>query len=305
MAQRINRNATGVRRQAQSAGRAGQVRKARASTSGLFDRMMNALPFTEEQWHRFFTVMILAAVLVIAVVMLKVTGLWAVGEQQVARVAANAGYKVTNVRVTGTRQLNPARVYERALAREDLSMVLVDLEELRTELRAISWVQDARVSRQLPDTLVIDIVERQPHAVLRRSDHLALIDATGRELGAVSEAAAAGMLRISGEGAQGKVQDLTRLLDQAPALRPQVSGAEWVGNRRWNLTFATGQVLMLPEGEESAKAAIISFARADGMHRLVGGEALSFDLRNSPRMYIRSPGHADRELVIETSTGDT
>jgi cell division protein FtsQ len=305
MAQRINRNATGVRRQAQSAGRAGQMRKARATTSGLFDRMMNALPFTEEQWHRFFTVLILGALLVLAVVMLKVTGLWGVGEQQVARMAANAGYKVTNVRVTGTHQLNPQRVYERALAREDLSMVLVDAEELRTELRAISWVQDARVSRQLPDTLVINIVERQPHAVLRRADHLALIDATGRELGPVSEATAGDMLRISGSGAQGKVEELASLLDQAPALRPQVRSAEWIGNRRWNLTFASGQVLMLPEGEAGAKAAIISFARADGMHHLVGGEAVSFDLRNAPRMYLRSPGHAEREIAVESSTGDT
>jgi cell division protein FtsQ len=305
MAQRISRNATGVRRQAQSVGRAGQVRKARAKTSGLLDRAMNALPFTQEQWYRFFTVLILGAVLVLGVLLLKVTGLWDVGEQQVARVAANAGYKVANVRVTGTRRLSPARIYEKALAREDLSMMLVDLEELRGELRAISWVQDARVSRQLPDSLVIDIVERQPHAVLVQPSGLALIDATGRELGPVSATAAGDMLRISGAGAQGKVQELASLLDQAPALRPQVRAAEWIGNRRWNLTFATGQALFLPEGEESAKAAIISFARADGMHRLVGGEAVSFDLRNAPRMYMRAPGHAERELEIASTGGDT
>ena len=48
---------------------------------------------------------------------------------------------------------------------------------------ALNWVKDARVSRQLPDTLVIDIVEREPHAVLRRADRLVLIDATGAEAG--------------------------------------------------------------------------------------------------------------------------
>jgi len=51
-----------------------------------------------------------------------------------------------------------------------------DLAALRADLLDLSWVSDARVSRQLPDTLVVDIVERQPHAVLRQPDRLVLID---------------------------------------------------------------------------------------------------------------------------------
>ena len=62
------------------------------------------------------------------------------------------------------------------------------------------------------------------------------------------------MLQISGPGAQAQVEALTALLDAAPALRPQVREAEWVGNRRWNLTFKTGQVLALPQGEEDRPA---------------------------------------------------
>jgi cell division protein FtsQ len=219
-------------------------------------------------------------------------------------VAANAGYKVENVRVIGTNRLDPARIYERALGAEDLSMMLVDVDALRGEIMAISWVKDARVSRQLPNTLVIDVVEREPHAVLRRADRLVLIDETGKELGPVGNQGAGEMLRIAGEGAQSKVQDLTRLLDAAPALRPQVTAAEWIGNRRWDLTFATGQELALPEGPEKAAAALISFARADGMHRLIGGEVEAFDMRNAPRMYLRVPGRAERELDMTTG-GDT
>ena len=51
MAQTIRRKATGVRRQARAQGRQGQVRKAKARTNSVFDRIVNALPFTEEQWH--------------------------------------------------------------------------------------------------------------------------------------------------------------------------------------------------------------------------------------------------------------
>ena len=299
MAQTISRKGTGVRRQARAQGRAGQMRNARARTNSLFDRMMNALPFTEDQWHRFFTVLILAVVLAIIVIVARVSGTAEIASQRFAHAAANAGYKVRNIDVRGTERLNEMRVYERAMGREDLSMPLVDLAELRAELLTLSWVQDARVSRQLPDTLVIDIVERQPHAVLRRADRLMLIDSTGAELEPISAEAANGMLMISGEGAQGKVEDLAALLDTAPALQPQVKAAEWIGNRRWDLTFVTDQRLAPPEGEDRAAAALISFARADGVHRLIGGDVVRFDMRNAPRMYMRKPGRADEELQMQ------
>ncbi len=302
MARTISRKSTGVRRQAKAQGRAGQVRKAKAHTNSLFDRMMNALPFTEDQWHRFFTVLILVVVLAIIVIVARVSGATEIASQRFAHAAANAGYKVRNVEVRGTERLNEMRVYERAIGREDLSMPLVDLSELRSELLALNWVKDARVSRQLPDTLVIDIVEREPHAVLRRADRLMLIDSTGAELEPISAEAASGMLVISGEGAQGRVEDLTDLLDAAPAMRPQVKAAEWIGNRRWDLTFVTDQRLALPEGEDRAAAALISFARADGVHRLIGGEVVRFDMRNAPRMYMRKPGRADEELAMQTTS---
>jgi cell division protein FtsQ len=153
----------------------------------------------------------------------------------------------------------------------------------------LSWVEDARVSREMPDKIIVDIVEREPHAVLRKPDKLVLIDGQGHELEPISSARAAGRLVIAGPGAQSQVEELTQLLDAAPALRPQVAGAEWVGNRRWNLTFKTGQTLALPEGDKKSAAALITFAQADGINRLIGGRAVAFDLRVPGRMYLRCP----------------
>jgi cell division protein FtsQ len=157
-------------------------------------------------------------------------------------------------------------------------MPLLDLEALRSQLLALPWVADARVSRQLPDTLRIDIVERKEHAVLAKPDHLVLIDAEGHELEPISPAKAKGKLLISGPGAQRKVADLDALLEAAPALKPQVAAAEWVGNRRWNLTFKTGQLLALPE-EDRAAAALVRFAKLDGANRLLGGRVAAIDMR--------------------------
>jgi len=40
------------------------------------------------------------------------------------------------------------------------------------------------------------------------------------------------------------------------------------------------------------------------MHRLIGGEALAFDLRNAPRMFLRAPGHAEGQAERQLDLAD-
>ena len=294
MSEKLKRRASSgsgtARKAAAAQGKARKARAARKSAGSAMDAAMALVPLSDEQLHRVFLVLILGGAAALAAVVASQAGVPALANQQVAAVTAGAGFEVRRVEVRGTQHLNELKVYERVLSQRNRAMTQVDLAALRTDLLQLSWVKDARVSRQLPDTLVVDIVERKPHAVLRSGDHLVLIDETGVALDAVSEAAAKDMLVLSGAGVAGQVAALSTLLEAAPALKPQVAEAEWVGNRRWNLLFKTGQVLALPEGERSAADALVSFARLDGTNRLLGGRVTAFDMRAPDRIYLRVPG---------------
>jgi cell division protein FtsQ len=290
---KVRRGGKGVRRVAQSQSRAAGARRARARTSTMVDSAMGILPFSEEQWSRIFLAVIIGGAVALGWIVANLAGVPAMAHAEVARIAADAGFEVRHVRVTGTRRLDERKVYAIALAHKDRPMPQVDVEALRKELRELSWVKDARVSVQLPATLAIDIVEREPHAVLERPDRLMLIDATGVELGPIAPAKAGDMLRISGPGSARQVGSLEQLLDSAPALRPQVEAVEWVGNRRWNLKFKTGQVLALPEGTKQSAAALVTFAKMDGQNRLIGGKVVTFDMRVEDRVFLRVPGSGE------------
>lgn len=306
MARTNTRNTKGVRRQARAQGTSRKVRSARRQGQSILGRTLSLLPFTEEQLQKAFTVLILGGALLGLVWLAQVSGATALVADRFAHVASNAGFKLQRVEVRGTQRMNTMLVHERAFGQRDLAMTRVDTQSLREDLLGLPWVKDARVSRQLPDLLVVNIVEREPHAVLRRANRLMLIDATGAELEPISAADAREYMLIEGPGAQSQVEALELLLDAAPALKGKVRAAEWVGNRRWNLTFDTDQRLALPQGEDRSAAALISFAQADGVHRLIGGEVVSFDMRNSPRMYMHVPGRAERqELALREQEEDT
>ena len=163
---KVRRKPTGVRRSAAARNRSQKAHAARKHTSGLLDRVMAALPFSEEQWHRFFLTVIVAAGLGIAWTIASFAGVPELARTELARSASRSGFEVSRVQVSGVERMNEQLVYERVLAEQDRPMPLVNLAQVRERLLELPWVADARVSRQLPDTLKKNIVERVPHAVL-------------------------------------------------------------------------------------------------------------------------------------------
>ena len=294
MAQTIRRGGKGVRRAAATRNTRAKVAKAKRTTGSALDRAIGAFPVSEHRLHQLMLAMILRVAATAAWLVASMAGVPTMAAVQLARLAGDAGFEVRRVEVRGVERMNELKVYEKVLAERDRAMPLVDLQRLREELLQLSWVEDARVSRQLPDTLVVDIVERSPRAVLKKPGRYVLIDAKGHELEPVKADRAKTMLTLAGPGAGRQIATLDRLLEAAPALKPQVREAEWVGNRRWNLTFRTGQVLALPQGDKESASALVAFAKLDGVNRLLGGQVAYFDMRAPDRIYLRVPGRAQQ-----------
>lgn len=251
------------------------------------DRLIRILPLTEQEVQRIATWIILAVLTLLALVAAQYAGLTAVAYQQYAALAAKAGFQVKRVPVTGMERVDQLKVYQLVLAEKDRAMPLVDIEKIRTDLLQYGWIKDARVSRRLPDTLAVEIIERKPAALWQRNGKYALIDATGIVLANVRAGEGGDLLTLNGNQANAHIVALNALLDNASALKSQVSGASWIGNRRWDLQFQTGETLALPEGEAEAAKALLNFARLDGVHRLLGRDLIHFDLRDPDRAYFR------------------
>lgn len=282
----------GVRRAASVRGKKRAVAGARARTGGLLARGFAMLGLSETALQRTFTALIVAGGLGIAWMLAVVAGLPAFADEKLGMLASETGFAVRRVEVHGVKRMDDAEIYRRAIAVQAQPMTRLDVTALRNELIALPWVRDARVSRQLPDTLVIDVIERTPHAVLRQGERFVLIDPDGHRLEPVPAGKARNMLVLQGDGAAEQAAALATLLKKAPALEKQVRGAEWVGHRRWNLTFATGQIVALPEGDKEAADALVAFAQMDGMNRLLGGKVAAFDMRDPSKIYMRVPGHS-------------
>ncbi|MBL0923693.1 MAG: FtsQ-type POTRA domain-containing protein [Sphingomonadaceae bacterium] len=285
-------------------------RKSKASTSrrkvrqiSWIDRFLRTLPFSEEDIQRAVTWVVVAALAVLALAAAQWFGLTAAAYQQYAQLAAKAGFQVQRVEVTGMERVDQLKVYELVLAEKDRAMPLVDIDKVRAELLEYGWIKDARVSRRLPDTLAVEIIERKPAAVWQRDGKYSLIDAEGIVLQNVKADEVGELPLLNGTDANRHAVALNELLDNATALKAQVVGASWIGNRRWDLRFKTGETLALPEGEKAAAEALLNFARMDGIHRLLGRDLIHFDLRDPERAYFRKAPKAQPANAESSDAG--
>ena len=252
-----------------------------------FDRLLQSLPFTQAEVQRFLTWAILAVLFVAALLVANWFGVPQTLYRQFGEVTAKAGFKVEDIEIVGTRRVDQMKVYDIILERAKGPILLVDIEAIRADLSDYGWIKDARISRQLPSKLYIEITERKPVAVWQNDGRYTLLDDEGKTLDTISEAQIGNMPIVNGANANAQLVALGQLLDRAQSLKSQVVGASWVGNRRWDLRFRTGETLALPEGEELAAQALVNFTRMDGIHRLLERNIIHFDLRDPDRMYMR------------------
>ncbi len=211
----------------------------------------------------------------------------------------DAGFRVKSVDVQGLRQMDPKPVYALALDQKTTAMPLVDVSGIRDKLLGFGWVKDARVSRRFPDTLVIDIVERKPAALWQNDNRLSLIDAEGVVLDRVPVSRMPDLPLLVGKGANVQSVALERLLDKVPALKAQLVSANWVGQRRWDLSFQSGETISLPEGQAAAGTALVKFAKMDKSAGLLGRGILRFDLRIPGKMTVRLPREPGEAIIPE------
>jgi cell division protein FtsQ len=245
-------------------------------------------------------------VIVIGIVTLVAFDVPARAARSAGTAMGEAGFTINSYQVTGLRHMARAPIDQvvtdelhraaQSAGTDKAPQTLVSTAEIRDRLLQFGWIKDARVSRRLPDTLVIDVVERTPAALWQAQGQLALIDAEGVVLDRVPVDKMPDLPLLIGPGANRQAEELGRLMAAVPTLKPQLASATWIGGRRWDLNFQTGETVVLPEGEDAARVVLTKFARLDKSTGLLGHGMLRFDLRIPGKMIVRLP-HAPEAIT--------
>lgn len=221
---------------------------------------------------------------------------WAVQSGQLERTVAKAkwhlisasarlGFRVEEILVVGRQETPRDELLKAVRLTRGAPILAFDLQSARRRVEALPWVRRARVERMLPDTVLLNVEERQPLALWQHNGSFSLIDHDGEIILREGLERFADLVVVVGEGAPSQAAGLFETLGNEPELLPLVRAAVWVGGRRWNIRLTGNIDVRLPE--KNARGAWARLAEYERVHRVLERDVQVLDLRLPDRLIVR------------------
>lgn len=200
-------------------------------------------------------------------------------------VVASLGFRVDDVIVEGRTLTLQKEILDILNIRRGDSIFSCSLLNTRQALEALPWVRSASVQRRLPDTLYIRLSERHPVALWQNKGIMYLVDDQGKILENVPAGSFSDLVVLTGEGAPEQARVLIETLADFPDIAQKVTGAIFVGKRRWDIMI--NHKLRIKLAEFDMKGSLESFSKLVQDHKLENKEILGIDLRFRDRVYFQ------------------
>lgn len=260
-----------------------------------------ALPPPEPEYQRAdATSVVFGLVMVLAVIVAGAAliggSLAKVGDRMDAALdgaASTAGFAIEDVKVVG---LEGHPSLEGMVARMSEiepgeNMFRVDPHDIRRRVVSTGQVTNARVYRLWPNQILIHASPAEPVALWHDGKSWTVIDSLGKKVDGLDPRQHASLLRLSGAGAPDGVQALLHALSRNDGIVSEVSYAQRVSARRWDLKLRNGLTIQLPADAKIDRAAA-QLASLDASTRLTDRSVSRIDLRVPGRVYLKPKRNA-------------
>lgn len=172
----------------------------------------------------------------------------------------------------------------------------LDLEAMQDQIAALDVVETVNIVIRPGGVMEVNVTEREPVLVWRRTGALELIDDTGHRVATLLERSARPDLPlIAGWRANVAVDEALALLDAAGPLAARLRGLVRVGERRWDMVLADGPTIMLPETDPVP--ALQQVLALDAAEDLFARDLSHVDMRDPRRPTLRLSRSATARLV--------
>lgn len=198
-------------------------------------------------------------VLSLTIVSFIIWSIWFDREQRISnfinesskKVLIDAGFAIKKIEIYGNEQVSNDQILQAMMQNElsDISkypIVMLSLRQVSNNLKDIKWIEKISIKKQLPDTVIINVKERQASALWQKNNKVWIADKKG-VLIHQNISKYTNLPIIVGQNEEKDIVEVFDIMEANSKLHNQVTSFTKVGNRRWDAKLDNGILVKLPE----------------------------------------------------------
>ena len=157
------------------------------------------------------------------------------------------GFTINNIQILGIKNI-PKETIIKIVNNEKKSNILsVNLLNIYNNLRNNDWVEELHIERVLPNTIKINIKEKEAIGIWQYEMSNKLITKNGEIISTANiNKFKIDLPIIHGNNANKNANSILKILETNKVLAKNIWSLDYVNNRRWNLHFKQGIIVLLP-----------------------------------------------------------
>ena len=157
------------------------------------------------------------------------------------------GFTINNIQILGIKNI-PKETIIKIVNNEKKSNILnVNLLNIYNNLRNNDWVEELHIERVLPNTIKINIKEKEAIGIWQYEMSNKLITKNGEIISTANiNKFKIDLPIIHGNNANKNANSILKILETNKVLTKNIWSLDYINNRRWNLHFKQGIIVLLP-----------------------------------------------------------
>ncbi len=163
---------------------------------------------------------------------------------------ASKYFLLNHIKINGSEKSNISIIKEE-IYNHTSDLLSLDLHKIKEIIEQEKWIKRVNLKKIYPSSLVLDIIENEPYAILRDKDKYYLLDIDGTIITEKNkDYELENFIIISGDESPSALKGLIKELNiHFHELISQLSKLDFVEKRRWNLTLKNNLLIKLPDSK--------------------------------------------------------
>ena len=157
------------------------------------------------------------------------------------------GFTINNIQILGIKNITKETIIKIVNNEKKSNIFNVNLLNIYNNLKNNDWVEELYIERVLPNTIKINIKEKEVIGIWQYEMSNKLITKNGETISTANiNKFKIDLPIIHGNNANKNANSILKILETNKVLAKNIWSLDYVNNRRWNLHFKQGIIVLLP-----------------------------------------------------------